>query len=179
MIVFGVIIIMNKKQNKTNTKPNSDKKKVQQILRGFDQDRSEAVSYLKQKYGDLKQYEILQIAEYCTSKIKILALDRESKRRKEVLLKWFDENFSILKPVLDDIVVENEEHNFFGAKADMFKSKNSENDMDDGIYYQDDTVKEEIISQDNTLKEEVASQNIVAKQDIISSDNNLFKIEFK
>lgn len=167
-----------KQQNKTNTKPNSDKKKVQQILKGFDQERSDAVIYLKQKYGDLKQYEILQIAEYCTRKVKV-SLDRESKRRKEVLLKWFDENFSILKPVLDDIVVENEDHNFFGAKAPLLQGQNFENILDDGINFQDDTEKEEITSQNNTIKEEVASHDIIEKQDIVSQDNNLFKIELK
>ena len=166
-------------KNQQNVKSSSDKKKVQQILKGFDPNISEAVMYLKTKYGDLKQYEYLQIAEYCTEKIPSLTLDRESKRRKEVLLKWFDENFSILKPVLDDIVVENEDHNFFGAKAPLLQGQNFENILDDGINFQDDTEKEEITSQNNTIKEEVASHDIIEKQDIVSQDNNLFKIELK
>lgn len=108
-------------KNQQNVKSSSDKKKVQQILKGFDPNISEAVMYLKTKYGDLKQYEYLQIAEYCTEKIPSLTLDRESKRRKEVLLKWYHDNFFILKPILDNIVVENENHELFGERANDVK----------------------------------------------------------
>lgn len=154
-------------QNKAITKSNSDKKKVQQILKGFDQEKSEAVIYLKKKYGDLKQYEYLQIAEYCAKKNNILTLDRESKRRKEVLLKWYHDNFHILKPILDNIVLENEDHDFFGEKADILKREKKLGN----------SLKEETNTQNKAMKEETFNVNL-SEGEKNSQNDTLFTMNY-
>jgi hypothetical protein len=44
------------------------------------------------------------VAEVIAINVK-LALDRESKRKKPALIKWFDENFELIGPFLDRLIL--------------------------------------------------------------------------
>jgi hypothetical protein len=57
-------------------------------------------------YGPrLSQDELVSIADLVARKAN-LRLDRDARRRKPVMLKWFDENWQIIQPLLSDIVLE-------------------------------------------------------------------------
>ena len=69
-------------------------------LNGFKWKDSEAWKLIVKYFGaGLSQHELLAIAEVLANATG-LKTDREAQRRKEVLVKWFDENLCILKPLL-------------------------------------------------------------------------------
>jgi hypothetical protein len=56
---------------------------------------------------DLKQEELVSIAELIAKRLDI-RLDRDARRRKIVMVKWFDENWTAVEPLLSAIVLEDE-----------------------------------------------------------------------
>ena len=96
-----------------------DRMKVKVRLNGFDTQNSQAFNYLFQHcHRELKHFELFQLAEYLSMNYPELRVDREAKRRKSILLKWYEEHFTILKPLLDNIVFEDEDHKFYGKRKD-------------------------------------------------------------
>ena len=77
-----------------------EKKRVKERINGFNWKECEAWKYLCERFGShLNQKELISIAELIASK-NHLKLDRDAKRRKVVLIKWFQENWEIVKPLL-------------------------------------------------------------------------------
>jgi hypothetical protein len=73
---------------------------------GFDASQSIAWREIRTRFGDsLVQTELLSLAQVICSEIGI-QVDREAKRRKEVLIKWFDENYSAIRGILSKIEME-------------------------------------------------------------------------
>lgn len=97
------------KQEDLITQTEFERNKLTDRLSNFDFVRSRAWKVIKQKGWDtLNQKELLSIASILASKCNI-SLDREAKRRKPILVKWFDENFDIIAPIFNCIQLEYEE----------------------------------------------------------------------
>lgn len=97
------------------TQNESERKKIDERLRGFSLNESAAWKDICDRFGpNLNQTELLSIAEVLCYEVNHsqrnfpLKVDREAKRRKEVLIKWFDENYVDLQPHLKTIVLEDE-----------------------------------------------------------------------
>ncbi|KAH0786439.1 hypothetical protein GPJ56_009650 [Histomonas meleagridis] len=87
---------------------NGEKIRVAVRLAGFDAKESPVVQDINRRFGsDIKQGELVNIAAIIAENAGI-KLDRDAKRRKSVLLKWFDENWTKIQPYLDYIVLEDE-----------------------------------------------------------------------
>lgn len=82
--------------------------RVKMRINGFSLQTSVAWSYLTFKYGEkLTHDELTSIAELISGHVGI-HLDRDAKRRKIVLVKWFDENWPVIEPYLQYVVLEYE-----------------------------------------------------------------------
>ena len=99
-----------------------DRIKVQTRLNGFDSENSIAYKYLREiSEHDFKHFELLKLAKYLAKRHPCLKIDREAKRRKSVLIKWYDENFDVLKPFIDNLAFEDKDHEFYGLKKNELK----------------------------------------------------------
>jgi hypothetical protein len=79
--------------------------RIQRRVSGFNWQRSYAWAHLSHTFGPrLNQDELVSIAEL-TSGIVRIRLDRDARRRKPVMIKWFDENWGYIQPVLRHIVL--------------------------------------------------------------------------
>lgn len=75
-----------------------ERKRVKKRMANFDKKKSQAWKYLSLLYGtQIKQDKLISIAEYVASQLKIY-IDRDARRRKCVLIKWFDENWNKIGP---------------------------------------------------------------------------------
>ena len=87
----------------------AEKERVRQKLTGFDQKTSPACAYITKQFGaEVRQHCLVEIAKYLAKK-RGLPLDRDSKRRKSVLMKWFHDNWAILSKDMPMFQVINEE----------------------------------------------------------------------
>lgn len=83
-----------------------ERKKLEDRSSVIDPNKSLAYAELKKKNWDiLTQNELLSIAQLLAKKADV-ELDREAKRRKQILLIWFHENFEKIKPYMDNLFVE-------------------------------------------------------------------------
>jgi hypothetical protein len=79
----------------------NERQKIDQRVRNFDMKHCAAWRELRRRGWDrLSQTELLSIAQLLGKKLAI-PVDREAKRRKSVLVKWFEENLIGLRPLLD------------------------------------------------------------------------------
>ena len=77
---------------------------VREKLTNFDPKSCKAWINLTAKYGaKISQNQLLSMAEIVSTQLH-LGLFREYKRRKEMLIKWFDENFDIVWPYIESHV---------------------------------------------------------------------------
>ena len=89
------------------TEDNNEKKRISARMSNFQPKECKAWKEITQKFGNnIKQQELLSIANVLSSSAK-LKLDRDAKRRKTVLIKWFDENWEAIKPFLPYVVLVN------------------------------------------------------------------------
>jgi hypothetical protein len=83
-----------------------EKQRIADRLGTFNSKDNTAWTEITARFGlNIKQPELLNIATVLATKANI-KLDRDAKRRKAVLLKWFQENWAILSPFLDFVVLE-------------------------------------------------------------------------
>ena len=76
---------------------------LEERLRDFVYKESAAWREISMRYGDeLTQSELLCIAKVIGTNLGII-VDREAKRRKNVLIKWFDENLEVILPFFERI----------------------------------------------------------------------------
>jgi hypothetical protein len=84
-----------------------ERERVQRRVEGFDWQKSPMWLHLSCLYGPkLKQDELVSIAEICAQKLDI-RLDRDARRRKVVMIKWFEENWFRVRQLLPFIVLDN------------------------------------------------------------------------
>lgn len=85
---------------------NKEKDRIHSRLDGFNPKDNEVWKVITSKFGpNIKQPELLSIASVCAQNAN-LKLDRDAKRRKSVLIKWFYENWAAISPYLDFVVLE-------------------------------------------------------------------------
>jgi hypothetical protein len=85
-----------------------ERERIQRRIAGFNWKRSCAWHHLSSAYGPgINQQELVSIADLICPKLNI-QLDRDARRRKIVMLKWFDENWAVIQPLLSLVVLETE-----------------------------------------------------------------------
>jgi hypothetical protein len=83
-----------------------EKDRIAVRLSGFNVKDNPVWKEITAKFGtNIKQPELLSIADVLARHANI-KLDRDAKRRKAVLIKWFNENWASLQPYLDFVVLE-------------------------------------------------------------------------
>ena len=86
----------------------AEKERVQKKLNNFDPKSSPAWEYISKKFGaEVKQQCLCEMAKYLALKNE-LNLDRDSKRRKSVLIKWFHDNWNIIKDDIKKITIKDD-----------------------------------------------------------------------
>ncbi|KAK8835756.1 hypothetical protein M9Y10_040576 [Tritrichomonas musculus] len=110
MNYFAESLKTRKRKNKNKKRGTSDEcKKIKSILEDFDPINSIAYIKLTDKYGtNLTQTECLKIAEVISLKLDI-ALDRDSRRRFPMLIKWFNDHWEQIEPNLKFIILTEKE----------------------------------------------------------------------
>lgn len=89
---------------------NKEKERITNRLNGFNPKDNPAWREITTRFGNnIKQPELLSIATVLASNANI-KLDRDAKRRKSVLIKWFEENWKAILPFLDYVVLEDVQH---------------------------------------------------------------------
>ena len=112
---------------KSRLQNQKDRFLTHQRLLGFDSTHCQARVVLHEIFGDsLTGAKMLTLAEICCFKLN-LYLDREARRRKCVLLKWFEENLAVIKDFLTDhIVIVTTENQLLGNAQTIAKLRQYE-----------------------------------------------------
>ena len=83
----------------------TERERIQIRLSGFKPKSSFAYKELIARFGNICHYDLLSIAQVLATAAG-LTIDRDAKRRKSVLIKWFDENWITISPFLNYVVLE-------------------------------------------------------------------------
>jgi hypothetical protein len=79
--------------------------RIEERIRGFNWKRSWVWIHLTSVYGPkLTQEELVSLADLIASALHI-KLDRDARRRKTVMIKWFEENWLRIRPILPYMVL--------------------------------------------------------------------------
>lgn len=99
-------------QEGVTTKPCvEEKQRIQERLKNFNTKDNMVMKQLTQQFGpNIKQPELRSIADVVSQNANI-KLDRDAKRRKTVLIKWFDENWDKIKTILPYVILEEKNTN--------------------------------------------------------------------
>jgi len=82
--------------------------RVRKRTEGFKYQNSKSWVGLCRRYGDrITHDELVSVAEVLNPYIGI-KLDRDAKRRKNVMLKWFEDNWNTIEPWLSYVVLEDD-----------------------------------------------------------------------
>jgi hypothetical protein len=85
---------------------NPEKWRIANRLKGFNPKDAGVWREISRRFGtNVKQPELVSIATVLAQNANI-KLDRDAKRRKAVLIKWFEENWTAIAPFLDYVVLE-------------------------------------------------------------------------
>jgi hypothetical protein len=85
--------------------PSGELDRIQRRLDGFDWQKSRAWLHLCCQFGPrLNQEELVSIAELVGNHLGIRP-DRDARRRKIVMIKWFEEHWTAIQPVLRLVVL--------------------------------------------------------------------------
>lgn len=88
-------------------------KRIEERIGNFDPMNSAACIEIYFQFGKgVSQKHLTIIATNIVNNISGLSLDRDAKRRKGVLLKWFDENWETIKKCINDYKI-NDEHVYY------------------------------------------------------------------
>ena len=94
--------------NKQGNYVEKERERVKKRVNGFEWRDSEVWIALTARFGQkLNHEELISIADLIASHTN-LKIDRDAKRRKIVLLKWFEEHWNIVRPLLPVIILEDE-----------------------------------------------------------------------
>jgi hypothetical protein len=110
--------LASSRSRKSANQNQKDRLLTQYRLRDFDPDHCRAKPLLTRLFGEnINGTDLTSLAETCSHCLDIY-LDREARRRKSVLWKWFDENLAVIAPFLRDrVVVETRGHQLIGSAA--------------------------------------------------------------
>lgn len=90
----------------------------------YDLNKSESKRYMDHLFGEISLNVSVQMAEYCAHMKNIQGPNRNEKRTKPELYRWYDQCFNIIKPVIDNFVVEDKKHNFYGIRKKELENNN-------------------------------------------------------
>jgi hypothetical protein len=78
-----------------------EKEWLQQEMKGFEPEKSEAWKFLAGRYGEkISKDELLSLGQVAAMELGI-TLVRDYKRRKSTMIKWFQDNLTRLRPFLE------------------------------------------------------------------------------
>jgi hypothetical protein len=84
-----------------------ERERVKRRMDGFNWKQSMVWAHLNHLYGPkLSQDELVSIGELIAQTLQI-KLDRDARRRKPVMIKWFEENWISIQPLLFHVVLDN------------------------------------------------------------------------
>lgn len=86
-----------------------EKQRIANRLSGFNPRDNVAWREISNRWGNIKQKELLSIAQVIATEAKI-KLDRDARRRKSVLMKWFCEHWDVVQGYLEAIVLDEAEN---------------------------------------------------------------------
>ncbi|KAH0792101.1 hypothetical protein GPJ56_003900 [Histomonas meleagridis] len=93
-------------QRNLYSEASAEKKRITERLNGFNPRENNAWKEISRRFGaSIKHPELLSIATVLANYANV-RLDRDAKRRKTVLIKWFQENWATVSPYLDYVVLE-------------------------------------------------------------------------
>ena len=85
---------------------NTERRRIESRLNGFNPKDNRAWKAITEQFGvQIKQPELLSIATLVAENANI-KLDRDAKRRKTVLIKWFDEHWDVIHKFIGYVVLE-------------------------------------------------------------------------
>ena len=94
----------------TGDKNGGEKLRVFTRLKGFRAKESLVWTEITRRFGnEIKHGELLSIAEVVAANAGV-QLDRDAKRRKSVLIKWFEENWFQISPYLNYVILEDKKN---------------------------------------------------------------------
>ena len=121
--IFQPTLQYIQQQSQKSQQPD-EKLRIAYRLAGFNPKDNPVTQEITRRFGaNIKHGELVGIAQAIAEKAQI-KLDRDAKRRKNVLLKWFAENWEIISPFLDYIVLE--ENNDGEEEEDQEQEMNEE-----------------------------------------------------
>lgn len=98
--------LLNQMQFLTGGDITGEKIRIALRLSGFDPKNSFVANEISRRFGpNIKQAELFNIAQ-CIADFAKITVDRDAKRKKSVLLKWFEEHWQKVSPYLDYVVLE-------------------------------------------------------------------------
>jgi hypothetical protein len=78
--------------------------RIEEKLKGFDEKKSQGVGIIEWKYGSKRsKEELLIIAEWICAQSKSSKPGRDEKRRRTMLMKWFDSKVECLKALKNQL----------------------------------------------------------------------------
>ena len=104
-IAKALVEHLDRKRLKQTSTIYREQQRVKKRLKDFEYRDSRAWTFLCQRFGPrVGQTELQSIAELISGTQQI-KLDRDAKRRKVVLVKWFEENWDVIERLLTYIVL--------------------------------------------------------------------------
>jgi len=103
--ILGQNTIKGPKVQNCFTKSIREKSRIEARLKGFEPSESIAWNKLEQKFGNqIKRNDLINLATVLST-IAQCDLDRDAKRRKSVLIRWFDENWFLIEKYIDRMIL--------------------------------------------------------------------------
>ena len=129
--MFQPAIQMIQQQQLQKVAQQDEKMRIAYRLAGFNPKDNPVTQEITRRFGsNIKHGELVGIAQAIADKAQI-KLDRDAKRRKNVLLKWFAENWEIISPFLDYIVLEDNSEEEDGNNEPEKNDKSGEDDEEE------------------------------------------------
>lgn len=111
-----------RKLNGTGDKNGGEKLRIFSRLKGFKPKDSLVWTEITRRFGaEIKHGELLSIAEVVAANAGI-QLDRDAKRRKSVLIKWFEENWFQILPYLNYVILEDKKNQNNGSVMSNYQT---------------------------------------------------------
>lgn len=91
-------------------------------MKGFDPKNSQVYQILVSKFSSgVTHSELKSIAQICCKFCKNLTLDRDASRDNRVLIKWFEENWSIIQTIINDIHLRDDNEKIINLEREQEK----------------------------------------------------------
>lgn len=110
-------------RNKKDTPRQTDKERIDELLDNFDYKQSEHCKYYLEKFQNPRQPIIKQMMK-CISSTKNIALIREEKKSRKLLLKWIHDHWEDVYPMLDQFTLKADDKDLNISEQDPIFQQN-------------------------------------------------------